>query len=643
MSQHDYNIANQTFPATRTDLNNALGAVATNNSGNSAPSTTYANQWWFDLDDNKLYMRNKDNDAWVEILTIGATSDKVESIGSGGGLTITTADNTDTLSLISTDADASSGPNLRMYRNSSSPADSDVLGVMEYEGRNDNSEDVRYVQLTSQANDVSNGSEDGSYYITTSVAGTLRNRINVIPTEVVVNEEGRDLDFRVESDGNANMLFVNAGAEAVCVGTSSGTGLLNVVAADGVKDADYVVKIENQEATGGRSFGLNLAAGSSGSDIALNVNDHDSANNLMRLFGNGTTAFPSTSAFGIGTSSPAHNLDVRTAASGTDTSLRVSSNAGGDNDATLIISNGGTGDAMIRFDYEESNTDRARIGVTASGQDLKFFTAGNNERMRLTSDGNLLMNTTSSTVNSSNFGIALYYYNVLKISRNVGASSPMFQAYGSGGEFRILGDGDAENTNNSYGAISDERIKENITDANSQWNDIKAIKVRNFERKDDVAKYGAGKKVQIGVVAQQVEAVSPGLIKERDPTEVEIKMSSEFGTLWTADDPETQDGVEAVLYTADDPETQDVLYTADDELPEGVEVGDVKTKAIHNVGDIKIEAKPSTKQIEEVKEVNEQVKSVNYSVLYMKAVKALQEAMDRIETLESKVATLEGE
>ena len=81
MSQHDYNIANQTFPATRTDLNNALGAVATNNSGNSAPSTTYANQWWFDLDDNKLYMRNKDNDAWVEILTIGATSDKVESIG----------------------------------------------------------------------------------------------------------------------------------------------------------------------------------------------------------------------------------------------------------------------------------------------------------------------------------------------------------------------------------------------------------------------------------------------------------------------------------------------------------------------------------------------------------------------------------
>ena len=35
-------------------------------------------------------------------------------------------------------------------------------------------------------------------------------------------------------------------------------------------------------------------------------------------------------------------------------------------------------------------------------------------------------------------------------------------------------------------------------------------------------------------------------------------------------------------------------------------------------------------------------KSVKYSILYMKAVKALQEAMDRIETLEAKVTALEN-
>ena len=80
MSQADFTIATQTFPNTRAEINTSLQALATNSAGNSAPSTTFANQWWFDSDDNKLYMRNKDDDAWVEILTIGATSDDVQSL-----------------------------------------------------------------------------------------------------------------------------------------------------------------------------------------------------------------------------------------------------------------------------------------------------------------------------------------------------------------------------------------------------------------------------------------------------------------------------------------------------------------------------------------------------------------------------------
>jgi len=62
----------------------------------------------------------------------------------------------------------------------------------------------------------------------------------------------------------------------------------------------------------------------------------------------------------------------------------------GDNDGTLIVNNGGSGDGMLRFDYE-TNTDRARIGVTTSGQDLKFFTAGNNERVKIDSSGHVTM------------------------------------------------------------------------------------------------------------------------------------------------------------------------------------------------------------------------------------------------------------
>ena len=49
---------------------------------------------------------------------------------------------------------------------------------------------------------------------------------------------------------------------------------------------------------------------------------------------------------------------------------------------------------------------------------------------------------------------------------------------------RIRCDGNLENTNNSYGSISDISLKENVVDANSQWDDIKALKVRNFNLKN---------------------------------------------------------------------------------------------------------------------------------------------------------------
>ena len=113
-------------------------------------------------------------------------------------------------------------------------------------------------------------------------------------------------------------------------------------------------------------------------------------------------------------------------------------------------------------------------------------------------------------------------------------------------------------TNNSIGSISDQRIKENIVDATSQWDDIKALQVRNFNFIDDDL-------IQIGVVAQEVETAGmSGLVEESRMSEPD------------------KDGNDVVR------------------------------------------------------------KNVKYSVLYMKAVKALQEAMTRIETLETKVAALEG-
>lgn len=67
MSQHDFSIANQTASNARADINNALQALASNNSGNSAPSTTYANMWWYENDSNLLKIRNESDNAWVDV------------------------------------------------------------------------------------------------------------------------------------------------------------------------------------------------------------------------------------------------------------------------------------------------------------------------------------------------------------------------------------------------------------------------------------------------------------------------------------------------------------------------------------------------------------------------------------------------
>jgi hypothetical protein len=80
MSQHDLNIANQGFPAFRADLNAALVALGTTQSGNTAPSTTFAHQLWYDTTNSILKKRNADNDAWINIATFNESTDTLASV-----------------------------------------------------------------------------------------------------------------------------------------------------------------------------------------------------------------------------------------------------------------------------------------------------------------------------------------------------------------------------------------------------------------------------------------------------------------------------------------------------------------------------------------------------------------------------------
>jgi len=93
MSQHDFNIANQTASATRADLNNALGALASLSSGTTAPTTTYANMLWYETDTNWLWVRNEADSAWIRFAYFNqgtgqmAIQDNTEIVGTGGSQT----------------------------------------------------------------------------------------------------------------------------------------------------------------------------------------------------------------------------------------------------------------------------------------------------------------------------------------------------------------------------------------------------------------------------------------------------------------------------------------------------------------------------------------------------------------------------
>jgi hypothetical protein len=74
MSQHDYIIDNQLAPAFRSDLNAALNAIVSTNSGITAPTTAYANMLWYDTTNDLLKMRNESNSAFITLGTIDQTN-----------------------------------------------------------------------------------------------------------------------------------------------------------------------------------------------------------------------------------------------------------------------------------------------------------------------------------------------------------------------------------------------------------------------------------------------------------------------------------------------------------------------------------------------------------------------------------------
>ena len=159
-------------------------------------------------------------------------SDLARLIGAGAtindGTTITTADNTVQLSLTSTDADANSGPELELYRNSASPADNDFAGTISFQAENDAGEKIEYGVLKTRVVDASDGTEDFRMTFEGKVAGSDVQLFKMDNSNIVFNEDSKDIDFRVESDGNTHALFSDSGNDKIGMFTDSPSGKLHI-------------------------------------------------------------------------------------------------------------------------------------------------------------------------------------------------------------------------------------------------------------------------------------------------------------------------------------------------------------------------------------------------------------------------------
>ena len=209
------------------------------------------------------------------------------------GCTITTADNDPQITLVSTDADANSGPAIHLKRNSASPDDSDVCGELSFQAKNSADEYVVINNITSNIADVTDGTEDGLLKIRTMQNGTLRESISMYSYQTVFNGSGQDIDFRIDGSSGigTHNFFVQASDGMIGIQTDTPQHPLDVNCSfDG-----YAMRIYNDGNHSNRK-GLNIICGAdSGNQEFITFMDGN-GDNIGGITGDSTNTAYGTSS-----------------------------------------------------------------------------------------------------------------------------------------------------------------------------------------------------------------------------------------------------------------------------------------------------------------------------------------------------------
>lgn len=172
----------------------------------------------------------------------------------------------------------------------------------------------------------------------------------------------------------------------------------------------------------------------------------------------------------------------------------------------------------------------ANTGLWSPGANIIACSTDGTERWRVTAIGNLVVGGTAiiwdeqAAVRSTAAQVLVGAYSSSaayntsayrsQVETAAGTGWMHFQGRVAGGGVvvNIYGNGDIQNTNNSYGAISDGRLKENISDARNYLADLRRVRVRKYSWKADHKQQAD----QLGIVAQELAEVFPGLVTEEE-------------------------------------------------------------------------------------------------------------------------------
>jgi hypothetical protein len=279
-----------------------------------------------------------------------------------------------------TDADAVVGPVLVLQRDSGSPADNDALGFINFTGDDDGGTQTAFATMAVNALDVTAGTLDGEFKLSTIVNNNLRSRMVMGSSETAFNEDSVDLDFRVESNGNANMLFVDGGNDKVAIGTGTAVGTLTTECTAG--DSNFALTAYHPTSTSTRNIAkFQSNVGSTQADVLTIACDGD-----VTTSGGVSAAGEITST---GSSISQNSNSIRTAIGndggngtfGTSTNHSLKFFTNNTNVATLTSGGDFTvNSGQVQIGTSEAslfNAEGTNAGLTVAGSDTSTTTIGN--------------------------------------------------------------------------------------------------------------------------------------------------------------------------------------------------------------------------------------------------------------------------